>query len=121
MKSGPVSGPGPAAPAGNSPSPDKIGADAASKEETVKLLQTMVENLLAKTKKADEADQAGQASPSEKEDNGKDKELLKLLMKLLKGDIAPEEMEKLGKLMGKMGIKPEELGQAQGAGTENDV
>ena len=119
MQTGPVTGPSPTGPTGGAP--DTKGAPPLSKEETVKKLQDLVEKLLAKTQKGDEAEKSGQASPSEKEDNAKDKELLKLLMKLLKGDIKPEEMEKLGKLLGKMGIKPEDLGDAKGAGTENDV
>lgn len=118
MKSGAVNGPRDTGPIDKSHDTKKSDSSA-SKEETIKLLQDLVENLLAKIKKGDDAEKSGQAGSADKKENAQDKELLKLLMKLLKGEkLSPEEMEKLGKMLG---MKPEDMKQAQGAGTENDV
>ena len=121
MKAGSVHGAKEAAPAPKAHEADK-GSLAASKEQTVQKLQELLEKLIDKIKKGDDAEKSGNASPADKKENAKDKELMELLEKLLKGDIKPEEMEKLSKQLGKMlGMKPEEMNDAKGAGTSNDV
>lgn len=93
------------------------GGPPKTKEEVVQKLQQILDMLGNKTKQADKAEESGNASPAEKKENESDKELLKLLEKLLKGDIKPEELAKLATLLK---MNPEDLQKAMGAGTSED-
>lgn len=91
------------------------------KEEIIQKLQEMLDKMgVEKGEKGGKAEKGGGAGGAGKEDKAedkKDKELLELLAKLLKGEIKPEEIQKLAKMLG---MKPDDVKQAEGAGTEED-
>ena len=83
-------------------------------QDPVKMLQDLFQKL-QDNKKSGKAGGSGGADKSGGADN-KEKELeelLKLLKKLLEGNIKPEEMKKVAKMLG---MKVDDLKQAKGAG-----
>lgn len=110
-----VSGVGGGAPSGVGGSHGNTGGHTKtqSKEDLTKMLQDLLQKLQDGGKSGKSGGAGGGGDKSGGADDKKDKELMELLKKLLQGDIKPEELKKLGKMLG---MDPKALEQVKGAG-----